>query len=264
MTSNAKRVLGKVVSVEAWRTLFDSSSGTSTLHVDVSFLSAKLGEEIESPVRFEVWLKRAELVFLIPPNEPIGVIQSSVARENVAHGKKTTSLSSRMGEGFAASAGLGAGNSIKVAAGLAANIDNSSSSETSLAIDESITEHKIAQFRSDEGYCWEITPRTAKFLAGKVWNPVDEPRLQIKRKGESKIEPVCRVLLKCKREDIIIQNVEYKRELNLADRVRINRQAAAAAYIRNEISKAGLNSGDFNEILSDVVLADVMVDEELI
>jgi hypothetical protein len=79
--SNTQRVFESVVSIDAWRTTFDPKKGTSSVHVDVSFLKGKLGDEPESPVRVEIALRRAELIFIVPVSEPLRVVQSSVKRE---------------------------------------------------------------------------------------------------------------------------------------------------------------------------------------
>jgi hypothetical protein len=46
--SNTQRVFESVVSIDAWRTTFDPKKGTSSVHVDVSFLKGKLGDEPEA------------------------------------------------------------------------------------------------------------------------------------------------------------------------------------------------------------------------
>ena len=81
MRSNDRRIFESVLSVDAWHTAFSPENSVASVHVDVSFLRGKIGDEPESPVRFELALKRAEILFIIPANEPLKVLQASVRRE---------------------------------------------------------------------------------------------------------------------------------------------------------------------------------------
>ena len=78
--ANRKRILADVVTVDVWHSPFDENKGTADLHVDVVFDEGRMGGENESQVRFRLSLKKAELVLLLPPTEPIKIDKSTVAR----------------------------------------------------------------------------------------------------------------------------------------------------------------------------------------
>ncbi|WP_430444246.1 hypothetical protein [Sphingorhabdus contaminans] len=83
---NLAKIFSEIVSIDAWHTDFDDADDTATVHVDLTFLEGLLGSEDESQIRFNLSLKRAELVFLIPSTEPLQVLQSSVDREAPVEG----------------------------------------------------------------------------------------------------------------------------------------------------------------------------------
>lgn len=100
--SNAGKVFDRVISIDAWRSPFSEEKSSASVHVDLSFLEANMGEESDSPVRFRVALRRAKLSFVIPANEPLAVIQSSVARETPMKGsvsREFTAKADKAGSG---------------------------------------------------------------------------------------------------------------------------------------------------------------------
>src|SRR5262245_5361428 len=95
---NRKRVFADVVSIDAWHPGFSARAPTVDLHADVVFRVARVGGEIESPIRFRLGLKRAELVLIIPPNEPVGIVKRTVARDqSLQKGKLKRSIKSKEG-----------------------------------------------------------------------------------------------------------------------------------------------------------------------
>lgn len=264
MSSNAKRILDKVVSVDAWQSQFDENDKAS-IHVDLNFLEARFGENAASPVRFSVRIKRAELVFADSENEPFSVIQSSVARQKIARGIVTKETCRSAGLSGEASLRASTASPIPFSGAARATGEVSTERRQTAYLESETSENQVSQYRDEEGYCWEIKPshNGSDHLIGKIWDPVLEPRLSIKRTSRTRIEPVCRVFLRCRREDIKIFNIEFKKSTSFADRYTINKQAAAAAFIRSELTNASLEYGDFEEILSEVILADLIVQHEV-
>lgn len=262
--SNIGRVFDRVISIDAWHSDFGSENHSASVHVDLSFLQAKMGEESSSPVRFHVSLRKAKLTFIVPENEPIAVIQRSVARETPMKGSITRS-SMEMNE---ASAGISGALNVSLHPSLSGKIDGRTSmSENSIAtvsVSGEVSQFAVRQFNSNGRYCWDISPLSNVKLSGKVWNPVEEPRLSIKRTAISRIDPTCRFQISCKREDIVIEEIELKNRSVLKDRFKHNRDAAAAAFLRKVLSEHGLESENFDESFSDVVMADMLVQKEIL
>ena len=124
----------------------------------------------------------------------------------------------------------------------------------------------VTQSQTREGhYRWRLEPVVGNFLDGRPWDANDEPRLSLLdlRKDRSKgIPAAVSVEVRCLREDLIIEEVKLKDE-SLWDVLRQrkgfqNREAAAAAYIRDQLLAVGLTVGDVSDPYSMMTLASVV------
>jgi hypothetical protein len=117
--------------------------------------------------------------------------------------------------------------------------------------------------RADGQYRWELAPKTARHLLGKVWDAVTEPILAIKSVGETKIDPVARVEIRCRREDLLIVGLEAKNETALQKLVSgtifDNKLAAAEAFIVNSLASRNLDVRNFDDPFGEILLADMLV-----
>lgn len=68
---NRKRAFADVVSIDAWHDSFSEAYASVDLHADVVFGTARVGGECDSPIRFRLSVKRAEVVIVIPNTEPV-------------------------------------------------------------------------------------------------------------------------------------------------------------------------------------------------
>src|SRR3546814_10393783 len=75
--NNRGRIFDPVISVEAWRGPC-STSVPASVHVDVTFMEARLGEEAESKLRFKVAIKAAVVAMEVTIVDPLKIIPSSV------------------------------------------------------------------------------------------------------------------------------------------------------------------------------------------
>ena len=220
--SNIGQVFDRVISIEAWHSEFCSENRSASVHVDLSFLQAKMGEDSTSPVRFEVSLRRAKLSFVIPENEPLAVIQRSVARESPMKGSITTSSTTSVGNGVSGQGRLNLSTRPSVGIETSANFDISDKSVATVNVSGEVSQFAVRQYNSDGRHSWEINPLAGQKLAGKVWNPVQEPRLSVKHiSPNSRIDPVCRVQVSCKKDDIVIDKIEVKKGITLKDRFKL-------------------------------------------
>jgi hypothetical protein len=130
--------------------------------------------------------------------------------------------------------------------------------ETSTTVDfMKVTQSKTA----DDHYRWTIEARRTRTLEGRPWDGVKEPRLKLidQRKDRSKgIPPSVRVEVRCRREDLIIEDLEVKDETvwkSLKSKVGFaNRLAAAESYIRERLAEEGFEISNVNDIFSELVL----------
>jgi hypothetical protein len=264
-SDNRRRAFADVVSLDAWHQSFDDTHPKVDLHADVVFGTARLGGELESPVRFRLSVKQAEVIIVIPDSEPVLVETSSVAREGPeARGRLTETLeqaSHAHAEGrVAASTGM---------TGLAASGSASASIEGSIATKKKVEMSgwlmAVTSSKTEEGhYRWIIKPSASQCLEGRPWDANYQPRLKIidKRKDRSKgIPPAVRVEVRCRREDLLIDDLQVK-DAKLWDQVKDrigfkNKMAAAISYIRDRLSEEGLEIRNIEDIFGSVTLASV-------
>jgi hypothetical protein len=114
----------------------------------------------------------------------------------------------------------------------------------------------------DDQYRWTVESRSQRPLAGRPWDAAKEPRLTLidRRKDKSKsIPPTVRVEVRCKREDIVIEDLEVKDETLWASvKARAgfhNRMAAAESYIRDRLTEEGLEVKNISDIFGELTLA---------
>jgi hypothetical protein len=264
---NRKRAFADVVSIDAWHNAFDNQNSRADLHADVVFGVARVGGEPESPVRFRLSIKRAEIVVVIPESEPVSVDRTSVSRDAPELQGRLTEVQEQATQanvrgntsGSFGPAGLAGSVSLEAGAqaSIAANRKLEISSEVSLML--------VTQSRTVDGhYRWSVESQFGKILEGRPWDGSKHPRLELidKRKDRSTgIPPTVRVEVRCRREDIVIDDLKIK-DQNLwhaaKDRFGFkNRMAAAESYIRDRLTEEGLEVKNIEDIFSQLTLGSV-------
>jgi hypothetical protein len=159
-------------------------------------------------------------------------------------------------------AGLGAQASAEVGA------EASVSAREKLEISATVQFVIVTQSKTQEGhYRWSIEPRASTVLKGRPWDPLKQPRLKLvdKRKNRSAgIPPTVRVEVRCRREDLNIEQLEIKDE-NLWENVKRragfqNRIAAAESYIRDRLLEEGLRVNNIGDIFGELTLGSTIAD----
>lgn len=265
---NRRRILSDVVSLEAWHEPF-SPGRVSAIYVDAVFLEGQLGKELESPVRFTLKLRRAEIALVISPNEPLRVLHESVARDQSvksARLKSQKTTASRSGSSAAANVRIGSSTAAQVGASGFSGL--SQEEQSVVEIDTSVRLILTTQSRTADGhYRWEVKAVHGGPLEGKPWNPLQEPRLSVRdsRTDEKHLEGSCYVEIRCRRVDLIIEGIELKDSYRfnfLSRRKRHrNRMAAAEAYILGALTSRNLGSDDIHEPFGEICLANILVEE---
>lgn len=260
-------VFTEVVAAEAWHAPFADGVKVAHLSVDVVFGSGRLGEEAASAVRFRLTLKAAEVVVIVPASEPVVVDPASVSRDTPRIvGKKTASkerASKRnISGGFFAKLGFNGfsgGGSGKV------GVERASSDVEKIESASDVESFSITQSRSDDGHHrWLLTAQIEEAMSGRPWDPVKQPRLALvdqRPEGGGSLPPSVRVEVRCRREDLIISDLQIKNEQNnsklTARKGAENRLAAAESYIRDRLIENGLETPDLQEAFSRLTLASV-------
>ena len=212
-SKNRRRAFADVVTIDAWHESFGPEVGTADLHADVVFGVARVSGETDSPVRFRLSIKRAEIIVLIPESEPVRVDKRSPACKE--HLTQVVERAPEQAPRGAAGIGLskdkfGGGAKLKVTA--KAQQQTNSKLELTTAVELMI----VVQSQTADGhYPWTVESPRSSVLVGRPWDANKQPRLKLvdKRKDRSKgIPPTVRVEVRCRREDLIIENLEIKDE----------------------------------------------------
>jgi hypothetical protein len=178
---NSKRVLDDLLSIEAWHTPFGQFGGAATIHADVVFRDARMGQEAESKVRFRVRLRRAEIVLVIPPGEPLRMIQDSIARDDPFSATKITDRIDLTSSGSSKAAGRLSFSPKGMNASVAVSGEKSRSESTKQTTESTFRLILSTQGRTSNGdYSWQLRPAKGESLEGKVWDAANEPRGRVR------------------------------------------------------------------------------------
>ena len=266
VSNTKKQAFADVVSIEAWHEKFSDDCAAVDLHANVVFGEAPVGEEKESPVRFRLSVKRAEVVVVIPETEPLSADRNSVSRPAPNYEAKTTTNTDEIkSAGFqgklkGSASGTSGGLSLDTQIGGEANFKIQERTEVNQTLGHPML---VTQSMTREGYYkWELRSLAGSRLEGAAWKAIEEPRMKLidkrKRPLKKSIAPVVRVEVRCRREDLIIRDLHIKEETLhkklISQFVPRNRIAAAEAYIRDQLMKEGLEVGDLSELFRQITL----------
>jgi hypothetical protein len=267
---NRRRAFADVVSIDAWHEPFDGESTRVDLHADIVFGQARVGGESDAPVTFRLSIKRAEIVLVVPASEPVRVDRSSVSRDSPdLPGKLTEVIEQKSGASAAAKAAVSIGKGGADGSLSAEGQAHSSIATTrKLEIKGSVEFMVVTQSKTADGnYRWTVEPRLSRSLQGRPWDAISKPRAKLvdKRKDRTKgIPPTVRVEVRCRREDLLIEELTVKDE-KIWESIKArtgfsNRMAAAESYIRDRLEEEGFEVKNIEEAFSELTLAVVTAD----
>lgn len=260
---NQTTTLAEVVSLDAWHDEFSRDVRAVDLFVDVVFSSGRLGSEDDAVVRFDLCIRRAEVVVIVLPTEPLAVDPASVSREvpAVSGKKRALSKNSRSwGAKLHAGARYFGVPQFSGRAGVNAAFGRSSSETVERTEDLKAISVRASK-TEDAHYRWTLTAALNDFLDGRPWNPNAEPRLKLvdKRAQAKGLPPAVRIEVRCCREDLLISNVTLKnRSRWAAVKSRTgyrNREIAAEAYIRDQLLRRGIVVGDMRDTSAQMTIS---------
>jgi hypothetical protein len=215
-SDNRRRAFADVVTIDAWHDDFSNDAQSVALHADVVFGTARVGGESESPVRFRLSAKRAEVVVIIPESEPVSVDTKSVSRDAPQLEGRLTEILEQTKQA-SAKGGISASVSpatLNASATAAAEAQSIISTSKKIEVSATVQFMIVTQSKTADGqYRWLIEPRTKEILEGRPWDATQQPRLKLidRRKDRTKgIPPAVRVEVRCRREDLVIQDLEQK------------------------------------------------------
>lgn len=268
-SGNRRRLFADLVNIDAWHEPFGVAACVD-LHADVVFGSARLGGEAESPIRFRLKAKRAEVLVVVPDTEPLAVDKKSVSRDAPNIRVNDGDMVKR-GKTLKAKAGIvGHITQKKAALGLdaVASAESELSSEHTTEVTRESGQMRVMQSKTGDGYYrWILEPADGSYLYGRPWDASQVSRLKLidlRADKSSPIPPCVRVEVRCKREDLEIEGLVLKDEtLWQSVQARVgyqNRVAAAEAYIRNKLAQEGLEVRNFDDLFGDLTLGSVIAE----
>ncbi len=263
MTDNHIRLFADILSIDAWHSEFTSNSSEAKVYVEMSFQQGRIGGDVPSlPFTFSIRLKKARLSIKV--NSPLVINKKSISRGipdsvvELTRLKNIKTISSSVGEASA---------SVSLAKYFIA-MSGSAKKESEVTLEEQakIIQHVPAMLvkpipGNEREYCWEIEPSYANFLDGQPWDPVDKPRLTVRSDREIE-DPLIKVFVSCKREDLEIDDLVLKDDcldakLNQILYREMNK-AAAIQHIKHILEFAQLEPGALDNRFSSVILADLI------
>jgi hypothetical protein len=263
---NRTRAFADVVTIDAWHKAFDGGTKEVDLHADIVFGIGRVGGEVDSPVRFRLSVKRAELVVVIPSTEPLSVNREKVSRDSPeAIGTMTHVFEDTSRKGIGANISASAtGSKPKFSAGVTGMIATNSAVNRKLEVTSAVRLFTVTQSKSEDGfYRWTIETQARDALEGRPWDS-SEPRLTLidnRRDRMRGLEPTVRIEVRCRREDLVIEDIELKDE-KLWDTVKSsvgfrNKLAAAESYIRSQLVAMGLEVKNIEDKFGHLTIASV-------
>jgi hypothetical protein len=263
-SDNRKRAFADVVTIDAWHDNFSEGVSAVDLHADVVFGTARVGGETQSPVRFRLSIKRAEVVVIIPESEPVSVDKRSVSRDAPELQGHLTEVVEKISRASVKGVLSGSLSSTGIAASAAteAEAEAGLSASNKFEVSATVKFMLVTQSKTGDGqYRWLVESRMKEILEGRPWDATKEPRLKLidRRKDRARgIPPTVRVEVRCRREDLRIEDLEIKDEgLWEAAKRRAgfkNKMAAAESYIRDHLSQEGLEVRNVEDIFGTVTL----------
>ena len=258
--NNLSSTLGDsgLFSLDAWHIQFDNQNKEADLFVHLNFGTGRMGGENNSPVTFDLRLRRATLVVRIPNDDGFKVDFSSVARTEptpptMAETKTEVATNAKFGinataanTGFTGEASVGA--------------DGHRASTTNTTKSENLYSINVIDGKYENAYCWHLTPVESTVLLGTPWSAEQEPRLKILDKRTDDMRDIdissnmtapTIIELHCLREDFEISNLQLMNETSsIFNKLPIGKKdiklTAAESYIREKLMERGLESGDIS------------------
>ncbi|WP_027681702.1 hypothetical protein [Rhizobium leguminosarum] len=273
MVGNRIRIFSELVSVDAWYPQFTASKSKVSLHADITFHTAHLGGEHDSPVNFTLDLRRAELRVIVPETEPIGFERASVARfdEGATATRKTKStFKSKARLDAALGLAVGRNRLTSGAASMSAGVGKDVQRTEEITAIEKLKKIVVTHSVDAEGNNrWHFKPAIVETLEGKPWTARNLKLMKLvdqRQAVDSRFEPTVRLELSCLREDLRIGEIRLRDQgLFAAAMSKVGgerRMQAAAAYIRNRIAEEGLPSPHMDNDHAQIILAELSAAQE--
>lgn len=268
---NKLRGIGHLSVLSGWFQQEEHEKNRYVLHLDASFRPERLGANRESEIRFRISLRQCEIVVTLP-NQGAGfqIDPRTLARTEAGATVKIADVTSVHTE---SSGKLDLGAGIKGLAGnMAGKLSGSKTNTVETDRSEEIPRIRAQHTNSIEGdQSWIVTSPLHK-LEGVLWSAQHDPRFtlidsrspdKIAHDRAKNIPPLALVSVRCKREDVNIEDIEFKD--SISDEQQKHRHGynarlrTAEAFLKTEIQRQNLRVDNVHEPFSDMTLAEYVV-----
>lgn len=257
-----------VVALDVWAKPVPKKAGIYSLHVDVTFGEGREGGELESQVEFRLEVAAAAIWVGDGSSMDAPVIDSDHVRREFGTSpaiRRTTKLGSVDATKARGKAGVGIKNlkpnaSIAIDAGVERN--RTTKVETTITEKPRLIEVKHSPSAVQGVHVFNVKASQDDTLSGKPWDPKSEPLARVGRRSGGPIAEVLAVSVRVKWDDLVISDVEPKDQSLKARMSRLgqNQRIAAQQYIKHQIAKLGMPTGDPGSKFSEIVFANVRVE----
>lgn len=257
LSNNPRSAFAETVTVVAWQTEFDGKHGIAQLHIDCRFDEGRVAGGGE-PITFRLNLRRAEVHVVRDRAAVLKFPASSIARSAPATGTVTRTFERQGKVKGAAGVRL---DKIGPAASFEAEVSGAVSASEKAEFSTVLGSMDVTYRATIDGYAFVIRPLAGKDrLMGPAWDAT-KPRLSIQDTGAKRTKgepPDARVELRCRAEDLIIEDIEFV-DTGRKGFLKMNKpkRIAAEQFIKSALANIGFDVGSFDDRFAEFVLADV-------
>lgn len=258
---NNPRAFADVISIEAWRSKYDETSGYADLFIAIAFSDGGRIGSGDDPVRFHMSLKRAEVHVVLDVGGLLSIRRGTVARHEPPTQMVKRSVEGAKGKNVEGDASIGSGG---------VNLTASFGERDSVNVTDSWEEErnpfglKVSPWNTSEGFAFKIGPGpNHDRLVGVPWK-ASERRMVIIDKGRDRlhgIPPEAVVEIRCRREDLIIEDIVFPNKKFTWAKLPKSKKMVINEYIRKEIQSMGFDCGLLEDGFANLMLADMVTEE---
>lgn len=254
---NNPRVFGEVVSLEVWRTEYNTETGTAALHINAKFQDGRIRSEGTPRVSFRLRLRSAEIFIRPDSTSTIKLQPGSALVPSTPEGKRTVTNRQALEASAAAAAGI---TVVGPTASMNAGAKSRMSAEVTTTYSSAYRSITFLHGKKNGSHIYCLEPVDQSYLNGLPWDYNTKVlSLRDTRMGRKKGEPPePSVEIRCKREDIDITDIKLvdEREINLLSRISMNKLKIVENYIKDELARLGFGNANMSDPFEDILIAD--------
>lgn len=275
---NRLRALADVVTLDPIQELVPERAGRYNIYADVFFQTVRIGAEDETPIRFRLSLKRAEVLLRLPETDPLLHIDfGSVQRKPEQERSKSRRLKVEQGEKFQkaqkiASSSLFSSLALKLGFSTEGQKAQDKDIRRTIEEEEEIFSMRVVGRRLNAKEArWSVEAGDAAVLRNAPWDQ-NTPLAVVVDQGFEDRRPGMEAggitfEIRCTREDLSIDEVELKSPSLLQKHSQSsNRRAQTMAinqYIKSQLSERHLDASNIEDPFGSITLLNALIENDV-